>query len=218
MINYLSVRTPHWSDWSGCSCSKNEVPGGHWSPGPFQQGLFLCRQPVRTGPGPWRRASHSLHLLVFQDRRYQLVEDPLRADERQAVRCCQECVLPESSPLQRHQDHLCRRLLRTLPWADGLPRLLGGRRNSVEKETSGKCSGSHFLLEQTSGGPDVPRRGPHQLHVGESPGGLLIFIGLILLHSVAILILKMNVSDHLKEARWPNKIGHVVELLHVPEV
>ena len=45
-----------------------------------------------------------------------------------------------------------------------------------------------------------------------------IFIGLILLHGVAILILKMNVSNHFKEAGWLNKIGHVVESLHVPDV
>ena len=45
-----------------------------------------------------------------------------------------------------------------------------------------------------------------------------IFIGLILLHGAAILILKMNVSNHFKEAGWLNKIGHVVESLHVPDV
>ena len=45
-----------------------------------------------------------------------------------------------------------------------------------------------------------------------------IFIGLILLHGVAILILKMNVSNHFKETSWLNKIGHVVESLHVLDV
>ena len=45
-----------------------------------------------------------------------------------------------------------------------------------------------------------------------------IFIGLIFLHGVAILLLKMKVSNHFKEAGWLNKIGHVVESLHVPDV
>ena len=45
-----------------------------------------------------------------------------------------------------------------------------------------------------------------------------IFIGLILLHGVAIFTLKMNLSNHFKEADWLNKIGHVVESLNVPEV
>ena len=45
-----------------------------------------------------------------------------------------------------------------------------------------------------------------------------IFIGLILLHGITILILKMKVSNHFKEAGWLNKIGHVVESLHVPDV
>ena len=45
-----------------------------------------------------------------------------------------------------------------------------------------------------------------------------IFIGLILLHGAAILILKMSVSNHFKEAGWLNKIGHVVESIHVPGV
>ena len=34
----------------------------------------------------------------------------------------------------------------------------------------------------------------------------------------AILILKMNVSSSFKSAAWLNKIGHVVESLHVPDV
>ena len=38
------------------------------------------------------------------------------------------------------------------------------------------------------------------------------------LYCTAILILKMNVSNHFKEAGWLNKIGHVVESLHVPDV
>ena len=45
-----------------------------------------------------------------------------------------------------------------------------------------------------------------------------IFVGLILLHGAAIFTLKMNVSSHFKEAGWLNKIGHVVESLHVPDV
>lgn len=48
--------------------------------------------------------------------------------------------------------------------------------------------------------------------------GLFIFIGLILLHGVAILILKIKVSNHFKEVGWLNKIGHLVESLHVPDV
>ena len=45
-----------------------------------------------------------------------------------------------------------------------------------------------------------------------------IFLGVLLLHGIAILILKMNVSSHFKSAGWMNKIGHVVESLHVPDV
>ena len=44
------------------------------------------------------------------------------------------------------------------------------------------------------------------------------FLGILLLHGIAILILKMNVSSHFKSAGWLNKIGHVVESLHVPDV
>ena len=45
-----------------------------------------------------------------------------------------------------------------------------------------------------------------------------IFLGVIFLHSIAIFILKMNVSSHFKSTGWLNKIGHVVESLHVPDV
>jgi len=45
-----------------------------------------------------------------------------------------------------------------------------------------------------------------------------IFIGLFLLHGVAIFTLKMNVSNHFKDASWLTKIGHVVEAFHVPDV
>ena len=45
-----------------------------------------------------------------------------------------------------------------------------------------------------------------------------IFLGILLLHGIAILILKMNVSSHFKSTGWLNKIGHVVESLHVPDV
>merc|ERR1719341_2310585 len=45
-----------------------------------------------------------------------------------------------------------------------------------------------------------------------------IFLGILLLHGIAILILKMKVSSHFKSAGWLNKIGHVVESLHVPDV
>ena len=45
-----------------------------------------------------------------------------------------------------------------------------------------------------------------------------IFLGVLLLHGIAILILKMNVSSSFKSASWLNKIGHVVESLHVPDV
>ena len=45
-----------------------------------------------------------------------------------------------------------------------------------------------------------------------------IFIGILLLHGIAISILKMNVSSHFKSASWLSKIGHVVESLHVPDV
>merc|ERR1719341_872483 len=45
-----------------------------------------------------------------------------------------------------------------------------------------------------------------------------IFLGILLLHGIAILILKMKVSSHFKSASWLNKIGHVVESLHVPDV
>ena len=45
-----------------------------------------------------------------------------------------------------------------------------------------------------------------------------IFLGVILLHGIAIFILKLNVSSHFKSTSWLNKIGHVVESLHVPDV
>ena len=45
-----------------------------------------------------------------------------------------------------------------------------------------------------------------------------IFLGVIFLHGIAIFLLKMNVSNHFKSANWLNKIGHVVESLHVPDV
>merc|ERR1719264_723131 len=45
-----------------------------------------------------------------------------------------------------------------------------------------------------------------------------IFLGILLLHGIAILILKMNVSSHYKSTGWLNKTGHVVESLHVPDV
>ena len=45
-----------------------------------------------------------------------------------------------------------------------------------------------------------------------------IFLGILLLHGIAILILKMNVSSSFKSAARLNKIGHVVESLHVPDV
>ena len=45
-----------------------------------------------------------------------------------------------------------------------------------------------------------------------------IFLGVIFLHGIAIFLLKMKVSSHFKSANWLNKIGHVVESLHVPDV
>ena len=45
-----------------------------------------------------------------------------------------------------------------------------------------------------------------------------IFLGILLLHSIAIFLLKINLSRHFKSAGWLNKIGHVVESLHVPDV
>merc|ERR1719500_2025656 len=45
-----------------------------------------------------------------------------------------------------------------------------------------------------------------------------IFLGVIFLHGIAIFILKMNVSSHFKSTGWLNKVGHVVESLHVPDV
>jgi len=45
-----------------------------------------------------------------------------------------------------------------------------------------------------------------------------IFLGMLLFHGIAILILKMNVSSHFKSAGWLNKMGHVIESLHVPDV
>merc|ERR1719458_404933 len=44
------------------------------------------------------------------------------------------------------------------------------------------------------------------------------FLGILLLHGIAILILKINVSSHFESASWLNKTGHVVESLHVPDV
>ena len=37
-------------------------------------------------------------------------------------------------------------------------------------------------------------------------------------YCTAIFTVKMNVSNHFKEAGWLNKIGRVVESLHVPDV
>ena len=48
--------------------------------------------------------------------------------------------------------------------------------------------------------------------------GFFIFLGILLLHGIAILILKMNVSSHFNSTGWLNKVGHVVESLHVPDV
>ena len=45
-----------------------------------------------------------------------------------------------------------------------------------------------------------------------------LFLRIPLLHGIAIYILKINVSSHYKSAGWLNKIGHVVESLHVPDV
>ena len=45
-----------------------------------------------------------------------------------------------------------------------------------------------------------------------------IFLGVILLHGITIFILKMTVSSHFKSDNWLNKIGHVVESIHVPYV
>ena len=45
-----------------------------------------------------------------------------------------------------------------------------------------------------------------------------IFLGVLFLQSIAIFILKMNVSSHFKTTGWLNKMGHVVESLHVPDV
>jgi hypothetical protein len=45
-----------------------------------------------------------------------------------------------------------------------------------------------------------------------------IFLGVIFLHGIAIFVLKMSVSSHFKSTGWLNKVGHVVESLHVPDV
>ena len=45
-----------------------------------------------------------------------------------------------------------------------------------------------------------------------------VFLGVILLHGIATFILKMNVSSLFKSTIWLNKIGHVVESFHVPDV
>ena len=45
-----------------------------------------------------------------------------------------------------------------------------------------------------------------------------LFLGLLLLHGVAIFILKKKVSEHFKLSSFPKKIGHVVQSLHVPDV
>ena len=45
-----------------------------------------------------------------------------------------------------------------------------------------------------------------------------IFLGLLLLHGVAIFILKEKVSEHFKLSSFTKKIGHVVQSLHVPDV
>ena len=47
---------------------------------------------------------------------------------------------------------------------------------------------------------------------------IFLFLGILLLHGIAILILKMNVSNNFESASWLNKIGHVVESLNVPDV
>ena len=52
----------------------------------------------------------------------------------------------------------------------------------------------------------------------QSQAAFFLFLGILLLHSIAILILKINVSSHFKSTGWLNKIGHVVESLHVPDV
>ena len=45
-----------------------------------------------------------------------------------------------------------------------------------------------------------------------------IFLGILLLQGIFIGILKNKVSSHFELAGWRNKIGHVVESLHVPDV
>ena len=45
-----------------------------------------------------------------------------------------------------------------------------------------------------------------------------IFFAVLLLHAIAVFILKSVLSVHFKETGWMNKIGHVVESLHVPDV
>ena len=45
-----------------------------------------------------------------------------------------------------------------------------------------------------------------------------IFFGVILLHGIAIFILKTILSSHFQSATWLNKIGHVIGSLHVPNV
>ena len=45
-----------------------------------------------------------------------------------------------------------------------------------------------------------------------------LFAGILLLHGIAIIILKMNVSSHFESTDWLNKIGHTVQSLHVPDV
>ena len=45
-----------------------------------------------------------------------------------------------------------------------------------------------------------------------------VFLGVLLLHGIAIFILKINVSWHFKSTGWLNKMGHVLESLHVPDV
>ena len=44
-----------------------------------------------------------------------------------------------------------------------------------------------------------------------------VFIGVLLLHGIAIFILKIVVSKHFKKTSWSNKIAHVAESLHVPD-
>ena len=55
-------------------------------------------------------------------------------------------------------------------------------------------------------------------HLVTIQAAYFIFFGVILLHGIAIFILRMILSSHFQSARWLNKIGHVVGSLHVPNV